>query len=625
MTFPTVSRKRRLFLFARLRQHTAMDSSDLEGNYHAGGTSGIQAPQAEEPFDALPVHQAAKQDDISKLVSLIHSVENIDSYDTYGECTPLHLAIQGDHAEAVKILLEAGADPEKLDYSATALDPPHPALDLAAWLGSCKSLKVLIDHGVAVSPSSLVLAASLNQTDCMTIILQELNKDESSCDTRQECVRTALIQAAQCWHTEAVELLLTHVTGFPDLNAVGDRSCLTDAFFMALDEYCCDHLCRERLYQRSPDKYRNLAQRFLSMFQNLVNYGADINATVPETGMTRFWLLTTPVPMFSLDSVLGFLLSKGLRVDERPRIDDDTGEYHPPPIMVALAYVKELETIKTMVEAGASIEVTDQSLCTPLHLAQTRAIAEFLCSLGADSLAKDNQGRMPLHTACHEVRADVVDLLISRGASVNELATEDQWTPLHFAICGRHHLSSHIYVPEESWNTSTSTSRLETAQILLKNGANIQATACDGRTALHGAAEKGDIDLMRFLLQQGANVNATATIAGETALHTVVAIVAIHASTEPQISAMAALLLDHGANLEAKNETGATPLRKVIDRMVSGSGKIGPASNPSRFNMLVEKGADRFATDNAGIKVVDLVDADYWLFDEVGRLQLKTG
>ncbi|EDU42917.1 predicted protein [Pyrenophora tritici-repentis Pt-1C-BFP] len=44
--------------------------------------------------------------------------------------------------------------------------------------------------------------------------------------------------------------------------------------------------------------------------------------------------------------------------------------------MVALAYVKDIEIIKTMVEAGASFQVTDQSLRTPLHLAQTRAIAE---------------------------------------------------------------------------------------------------------------------------------------------------------------------------------------------------------------------------------------------------------
>jgi hypothetical protein len=45
-----------------------------------------------------------------------------------------------------------------------------------------------------------------------------------------------------------------------------------------------------------------------------------------------------------------------------------------------------------MIEAGARFEVTDQSLRTPLHLAQTRAIADSLCSLGADLSAKDDQG-----------------------------------------------------------------------------------------------------------------------------------------------------------------------------------------------------------------------------------------
>ncbi|EMD88516.1 hypothetical protein COCC4DRAFT_118690, partial [Bipolaris maydis ATCC 48331] len=297
-----------------------------------------------------PVHKAAEQGDISKLTSLVHSAENIDDYDMYGVCTPLHLAIQGDHAEAVKILLEAGADPEKLDYSDTALDPPHPAVDLVAWI-----------------------------------------------------------------------------------------------------------------------------------------------------------------------------------------------------------------TIKTMVDAGASFEVTNQSLRTPLHLAQTRAIADFLCSLGANTSAKDDQGQMPLHTACHKVLADVVDLLISRNPSVNEIATKDQFTPLHFATCGRHGLTSHIYVPEESWNRETSICRLQTVQVLLKNGANIQAATSDGLTALHGAAHKGDINLTRFLLEQGANVNAP-TVAGETALHTVMAIDAFQAPTESQISAMATLLLEYGANLETKDGTGATPL-----------------------------------------------------------------
>lgn len=43
---------------------------------------------------------------------------------------------------------------------------------------------------------------------------------------------------------------------------------------------------------------------------------------------------------------------------------------------------------------------------------------------------------------------------------------------------------------------------LQTAQKLLKNGANIHTTASNRRKDLHRAAEKGDIDLIRFLLKQ---------------------------------------------------------------------------------------------------------------------------
>lgn len=119
------------------------------------------------------------------------------------------------------------------------------------------------------------------------------------------------------------------------------------------------------------------------------------------------------------------------------------------------------------------------------------------------------------------------------------------------------------------------------------------------------------------------NINTT-TAAGETALHLVMAINAIKTLTGPRILAMATLLLDYGANLEAKVETGATPLRKAIDGMVSANGKIGRGSEPGRFNMPIEKGADRYVADNAGIRIEDLIDPNYWFFDETGRLELKS-
>jgi hypothetical protein len=85
-----------------------MENWDLEGNNYGGRTSANKVAQAEEPFDALLVYKAAEQGDILKLASLVHSVENIDDYNTYAAYTQLHLAIQSDHAEAVKILLKLG-------------------------------------------------------------------------------------------------------------------------------------------------------------------------------------------------------------------------------------------------------------------------------------------------------------------------------------------------------------------------------------------------------------------------------------------------------------------------------------------------------------------------------------
>ncbi|KAI8940551.1 hypothetical protein NX059_004229 [Plenodomus lindquistii] len=161
----------------------------------------------------------------------------------------------------------------------------------------------------------------------MTIILQELSKADSlhGTSTRQTCERTAMIRAAQCWHPEAVDLLLKYVAGFPDPSAIDD-----------------------------------------------------------ETGNTHSRHLTSPVLRFDLDRVLSLLLSKERRVDEGPRIDDNTGEYHPSPLIIALAYIKDIDTIKAMVDAGARINITDQTLRTPLHLAQTREIADYPCTLGAN-------------------------------------------------------------------------------------------------------------------------------------------------------------------------------------------------------------------------------------------------
>src|SRR6516165_373854 len=54
---------------------------------------------------------------------------------------------------------------------------------------------------------------------------------------------------------------------------------------------------------------------------------------------------------------------------------------------------------------------------------------------------------------------------------------------------------------------------------LLKQGADVNAAMSDGMTALHWAADRGDVDLAGMLLYAGANPNAMTRIGEYTPLH----------------------------------------------------------------------------------------------------------
>src|SRR5919199_1868710 len=58
----------------------------------------------------------------------------------------------------------------------------------------------------------------------------------------------------------------------------------------------------------------------------------------------------------------------------------------------------------------------------------------------------------------------------------------------------------------------------DAVKALLKQGADVNTAQGDGMTALHWAAQTGDIDLAKTLLYAGANVKATTRIGGYTPL-----------------------------------------------------------------------------------------------------------
>jgi ankyrin repeat protein len=207
----------------------------------------IPEPLSTEPFPLhdrdSPLHKAAYKGDISTISSLVRSDDHIDAR-SFHDCTALHLAIRGNQADAVRILLSAGADPALEDTIDSAYYGPFDAINLAARVGSQHAMAALIDHGLGLPASTLSTAASLGYVDCMDTTVQKLGQNDFFKSSRLDGVRDALGKAALCWWVEAVECLLTRVEGFPDKQVKEDRDALGSALSCAVTSYDCDDRCR---------------------------------------------------------------------------------------------------------------------------------------------------------------------------------------------------------------------------------------------------------------------------------------------------------------------------------------------------------------------------------------------
>jgi len=144
----------------------------------------------------------------------------------------------------------------------------------------------------------------------------------------------------------------------------------------------------------------------------------------------------------------------------------------------------------------------DVTAVSALHLAAKvgdAIVAGPLISYGANKDAKDGEGKTPLHWALENNNAVFAEwLVVSCGADVNSVNLYHE-TPLHNAVTRSHVATVRSYVSLLTRSGSKDAGRL-----------NVQSQ--DGVTALHMAAQRGDVDICRTLVEHGADTNAKDTL-----------------------------------------------------------------------------------------------------------------
>ena len=168
---------------------------------------------------------------------------------------------------------------------------------------------------------------------------------------------------------------------------------------------------------------------------------------------------------------------------------------------------------------------------------------------------------------------EILELLIANGADVNA-KNEYRWTPLHNAALE---------------------ANKEIVELLIANGADVNAKTNYGETPLHKALYEKRKEIIELLIAKGADVNAENQY-GWTPLY--------RARWNKEIME---LLIVKGADVNAKDKYGETPLHTAAS-----------VSNKEVVELLIAKGVDVNAKDNSG--QTPLHEAAYYGKKEVVEL-----
>jgi ankyrin repeat protein len=553
-------------------------------------------------------------------------------------------AVESGSEVVVERLLENGADVNETDIS------KETALLGAVQLGNCSMARLLLKNGAdttATPPyiytedsggyglyetaTPLHIAAHQGNLEMVELLLD--NGADIKADYQWSKGATALHWAIRYYHEEVTKVLVEKEMGIAGTAALhwawrkvlyaaakdGDKEAVLRVLNKGADVNAKDEEGRTALH--ATGTYGKV-----EITQLLLDYGADVNIK-DNSGRTPLHQSSS----WLSPEVAQLLLEYGADIDARD--DEKRTTLH------KAAKDRRWALVELLVEKGADIEAKDANNKTALHeaCAGWPEKVQFLLQNGAGIAAETNDGWTALHFAAEHGSEEMVDLLLKQDGINPNPRTKDGRTPLSLAVHRKEgsvvrRLLEHGGVDWDSkgengylWDALNYDDEAVVQQLIECGQVSVEETQSEyvylenwkstwDNTLLHRAACKGYVASVRWLLVKGSNVKAINSN-GDTPLHRAVNVRT--AWDEGRIKEIVCLLLENGADIEAKNHEDTTALHMAVG--------LGDKMLPI-VQLLLEKRADINTRDKYGATpLMRTVICGWTKLEETSKFLLEKG